>query len=225
MKKIVYVNLVLVLTIFLFAQTGLAVKTAYVTDLCQVNLRSGPGTDYRVVSALSSGFVVEIVGKKAGWSNVRLVKEGGEAIDGWILDKYLVDQPPWAAQAKTMNASLKEQLACIIEEKNQLSERETHLAQQLKDTTEKLQTVQQDYDTLKAGSSDYLKLKQEYTATKAALAEAQENVRTQASEIDDLKISQKVRWFIAGALVLICGWVIGVIMGRYQRKRRSNFRM
>lgn len=225
MKKIVYVYLVFVLTIFLLAQTGLAVNTAYVTDLCHVNLRSGPGTDYRVVSTLSSGFVVEVVAKKNGWSNVRLVKEDGESIDAWLLDKYLVDQPPWAAQAKTMNSSLKEQLACIIEEKNQLSERETHLAQELRDTSAKLQTVQQDYESLKAGSSDYLKLKQEYTATKVALAQAQENVRTLTGEIDDLKISQRVRWFIAGALVLICGWVIGVIMGRYQRKRRSNFRM
>jgi len=225
MKKIAYLNLVFVLTIFLFTQPGLAVNTAYVTDLCQVNLRSGPGTSFRVVSTLSSGFVVEVLGKKEGWSNVRLVKEGGESVDGWIMDKYLVDQPPWAAQAKTLNASLKEQLACIVEEKNQLSERETRLAQELKDTTAKLQTVQQDYDSLKAGSSDYLKLKQEYTAAKTALAQAQDNVRTLTREIDNLKLSQRVRWFIAGALVLICGWVIGVFMGRYQRKRRSNFRM
>ncbi|MCK8602267.1 TIGR04211 family SH3 domain-containing protein [Desulfoferrobacter suflitae] len=225
MRTTAFFILCFILGVMFFSPPGMAVTTAYVTDLGQVNLRSGPGTDYRVVSTLSSGFVVEVLANKGGWSNVRLVKEGGESIEGWILDKYLVDQPPWAAQAKTLNASLQEQLACIIEEKNQLTERETRLAQELKETGAKLQELQQEYESLKAGSSDYLKLKEEYTAARTALSQAQENVRALTEEIDDLKLSQRIRWFIAGALVLLCGWVIGVIMGRYQRKRRANFRM
>jgi len=225
MKKILLLCLILSLTLSLFIRPSLALNTAYVTDLCQVHLRSGPGTGFKVLAALSSGFIVEVLAQKDSWSNVRYVKEGGESTEGWILSKFLVDQPPWAAQAKTMNASLKEQLACIVEEKNQLSKRETELAKALQAANEKLQKLEADYDSLKTGSADYLKLKQLYDSTKTALAEAQENVRTLSQEIEDSKLSQRIKWFMAGALVLLCGWVIGVIMGRYQRKRRTHFRV
>ena len=225
MKKIFYLSLLVICSLLCMTSMISAATTAYVNDLCQVNLRSGPGTGYRVVATLSSGFIVEIIGQKDDWSNVRFVKEGGDATEGWILNRFLVDQPPWAAQAKTLSSTLKEQLAGVTEEKNELSQSKNELTQQLQTTTEKLQKLEAEYESFKTGAADYLKLKQEHDATKSALAQAQENVRTLSQEIDDMKLSQKIRWFIAGALVLICGWVIGVMMGRYQRKRRSHFQV
>lgn len=225
MKKISYLNLIVICSLLCMALPISAATTAYVNDLCQVNLRSGPGTGYRVVATISSGFMVEIIGQKDDWSNVRFVKEGGDATEGWILNRFLVDQPPWAAQAKALGSSLQEQLAGAIEDKNKLSKRENELTQQLQTTTDKLEKLEAEYESFKTGAADYLKLKQEYDATKSALSQAQENVRTLSEEIDNLKLSQKIRWFIAGALVLICGWVIGVIMGRYQKKRRSHFQV
>lgn len=225
MKKIVLVWTLSLLFAMLNSPPIFAMNTAYVTDLSQVNLRSGPGTGFKALAAVSSGFIVEVLGQKDNWSQVRFVKQGGESVEGWILNKYLVDQPPWAAQAKTMNTTLKEQLVSVEEEKNQLGKRETELTKTLQAATEKLQKLEADYQELKAGSAEYLKLKALYDSTNLALAEAQESVRTLSEQIDDSKLSQKIKWFVAGALVLLCGWLIGVVMGRYQRKPRAHFRI
>jgi len=201
-----------------------AMNTAYVSDLCQVHLRSGPGTNFKILAAVSSGFIVELLGQKDNWSNVRIVKEGGESTEGWIMNKYLADQPPWAAQEKTMSASLTEQLAAVTEEKNQLGKRETELTNALQVADEKLHKLEADYQALRTGSADYLKLKQLYDATNLALSEAQENLRTLSKQIEDSKFSQKIKWSMAGGMVFLCGWLIGVAMGRYQKRPRIRFR-
>jgi SH3 domain protein len=169
--------------------------------------------------------MVEITGQKDDWSDVRIVKEGEETTEGWILNKYLVDQPFWAAQAKTLSSTLKAQLTSALEDNNKLSQKQNELMQQLQTSTDKLEKLEAEYESFKTGAADYLSLKQEYDSTKSALAQAQENVRSLSEEMEDLKISQKIRWFIAGSLVLLSGWVIGVIMGRYQKKRRSHFQV
>ncbi|OPX40450.1 MAG: hypothetical protein B1H13_07470 [Desulfobacteraceae bacterium 4484_190.3] len=43
------------------------------------------------------------------------------------------------------------------------------------------------------------------------------------SENEKLRSSERRRWFITGALVLICGWIIGLVMGRTRRRRRSIY--
>jgi SH3 domain protein len=225
MKKSLWLAWIVFSTFILFAQMALANKTVYVHDLCQVNMRSGPGTNYRVTATLLSGFAVEVLGQQSDWSKVRFMKEDDQAIEGWILNRFLADQPPWAAQAKSMTSSLKEQLACAVEEKDQLSQSESELTLQLQSASDKLKKLEAEYQSLQAGATDYLKLKEEYESAKIALVKAQDDVDTMARQIDNLKLSQKIRWFIAGAVVLICGWVIGVVMGRYQRKRRTNFRV
>jgi SH3 domain protein len=225
MKKRLCLVLVVFSILTLSAQMAIAAKTAYIHDLCQVNMRSGPGTNFRVTATLTSGFVVEVLGQKNDWSKVSFLKEDDQAIEGWILNRFLVDEPPWAEQATSLTSSLKEQLACAVEEKDQLSQKESELTLQLQSASDKLQQLELDYQSLQAGATDYLKLKEEYESAKIALVKAQDDVDTMGREIENLKLSLKIRWFIAGAVVLICGWAIGIVMGRYQRKRRTNFRV
>jgi SH3 domain protein len=224
MKRILLVCTISMLLAALSVPPSFAMNTAYVSDLCQVHLRSGPGTNFKILAAVSSGFIVELLGQKDNWSNVRIVKEGGESTEGWIMNKYLADQPPWAAQEKTMSASLTEQLAAVTEEKNQLGKRETELTNALQVADEKLHKLEADYQALRTGSADYLKLKQLYDATNLALSEAQENLRTLSKQIEDSKFSQKIKWSMAGGMVFLCGWLIGVAMGRYQKRPRIRFR-
>lgn len=56
--------------------------TAYATG--SVNVRSGPGTGYRVVDQLRRGERVDVVGCRGSWC--RVVKSGP---DGWVSANYL----------------------------------------------------------------------------------------------------------------------------------------
>ncbi len=75
----------------------------------------------------------------------------------------------------------------------------------------------------KEGSANYLKLKSENDSAKASLTSAQENIQTLVQENENLKVSHNIRWFVAGALVLLSGWFIGWATGRWRKKRRGTY--
>ena len=70
-------------------------------------------------------------------------------------------------------------------------------------------------ETLKRKVADYLELK-------AAHEIAPETVQTLTRENESLRSSQRNKWFAMGALALLCGLMIGLVIGGKQKKRRST---
>ena len=121
-----------------------------------------------------------------------------------------------AAELRAENEALKERLDELDKEKTGLSQREKELSDKLT----KLNVV---YEELKGGSANYLKLKSEYDSAKASLTTAQENIQTMIQENENLKLSQRVQWFVAGALVLLFGWFMGWATGRRSKKKKGTY--
>jgi len=81
---------------------------------------------------------------------------------------------------------------------------------------EKLAHIEEEREeTLKRKVADYLELK-------AAHEIAQETVQTLTRENESLRSSQRNKWFAMGALVLLCGLMIGLVIGGKEKKRRST---
>ena len=81
---------------------------------------------------------------------------------------------------------------------------------------EKLARIEEEREeTLKRKVADYLELK-------AAHETAQETVQTLTRENESLRSSQRNKWFAMGALVLLCGLMIGLVIGGKEKKRRST---
>ena len=64
--------------------------------------------------------------------------------------------------------------------------------------------------------ADFLKFKAAYEAEHA-------KVQKLILENEGLKSSEFTKWFIMGALVLLCGLLLGTMIGRQQRKSRSSY--
>jgi SH3 domain protein len=80
----------------------------------------------------------------------------------------------------------------------------------------KLARIEREWEeTLKQKVGDYLKLRTGYET-------AQETVQTLTEENETLRSSHRNKWFAMGALVLLCGLMIGLVTGRQQKKRRSS---
>jgi len=122
-----------------------------------------------------------------------------------------------------MNASLHEQVKRIEEERNAFSQQEAELKEKLQSAVENLKGLQQAYDEIKAGAANYLELKEQYDSANSDLAAARTELEELNREVENLRLSQRLQWFVAGAMVLLGGWLIGLTMGRYQKKRRSSF--
>ncbi len=79
---------------------------------------------------------------------------------------------------------------------------------------EKLARIEEEREvTLKRKVADYLELK-------AAHEIARETVQTLTRENESLRSSQRNKWFAMGALVLLCGLMIGLVIGGKEKKRR-----
>jgi uncharacterized protein YgiM (DUF1202 family) len=64
-------------------------ETAWVSDLVRLNLRTGPGSGYRILASVETGDSVEILSRGEGWLEVR-----AEGKTGWVPEGFLQPEPP-----------------------------------------------------------------------------------------------------------------------------------
>lgn len=114
-------------------------------------------------------------------------------------------------------------LETVRNELAQVTEQEKSLRRRQAESEESLQKVRRDYETLKEESSDFLKLKKEYTAAKASLEDVAGRLRELTQENERLRNIQQFKWFGMGALIPLFGLLIGVLAGRAQRKRKMSY--
>jgi SH3 domain protein len=67
-----------------------AEEAAWVRGEIRLNVRSGPGTQYRILQGVSTGDGVTVTSRSEKWTQVRL--ENGK--EGWIPAGYLNTEPP-----------------------------------------------------------------------------------------------------------------------------------
>ena len=197
---------------------------AYVTDTFTVTLRTGPSLQNKILAMLSSGKPLEVLNSKNDWSHVRVLGQKEKNREGWVLSRYLITRTPWESQAgqlKKENALLKEKLAKTEKERNEISQKSKEVSGQLKTNTDALLKTQKDYKYLKKGAAKYLDLKTRYELAESALKTNQDAVKHLTLENEKLKSSKRNTWFASGAMVLLVGLIIGLIMGRRQKKRKS----
>ena len=206
-----------------FSRACLA-ATAYVTDSFKITLRSGPSTENRIVSLLPSGQPLEVIETQGDWTHVRVLGKGDPAPEGWVLSRYLIERLPWKRQAEDLrgeNVTLKEKLNEAQKNISAIKQDNAELARELRDTQKALKDVAARYNSLKQGASEYLQLKKKYAKVMTELKKNQTVIERLTKENNQYRYSEKKKWFALGALVLLCGLLIGIIIGRQQRKRRS----
>lgn len=197
-------------------------ETHYVTDVFKTAFRTGPNVKNKIIRFLISGQPVEPLESQEGWTRVRVLgKNTSDVKEGWVLSRYLITRLPWkdvVSLLKKKNVALKGKLERIEKECNEISQNEQQLKRILEQKTGALQKLQHEYETLEMGSRDFLMLKKEQESTHSLLKTQKKMNKMLANENDGLRSSQKTSWFAMGALVLLCGLMIGVTVGKSRRK-------
>jgi len=205
-------------------QTGLGAEQKYVTDVFKITLRTGPSVQNKIVTMLGSGQPLEVLETKDDWSRVRLLNRENET-EGWVMSRYLITRQPWEQQARSLtqeNRLLKQKFDHIETEWKETGGREKEAVKELREKTWALDKLSKEYEALKKGAANYLKLKKDYDATKSTLTRSQKRVDDLTRENNILLASQNYKWFGMGALVLLCGLLIGLLMGRHQKRQKTS---
>ncbi len=217
--------LICILSVLMACQVAAASK-AFVTDTLRVTLRAGPSIKYKIVTMLSSGQSVEVIEEKDDWSRIRVTDGAANAEEGWVLTRFLITRAPWELQATAVveeNNDLKERLTATEKNLNEVISREKDLTSKLQTSTKALDGLRSEFEALKRGASGYLKLSAAHKVAKSKLESIQKEARELNAENKRLRSSQRNKWFATGALVLLCGLMIGLVFGRQQSKRRSTY--
>jgi SH3 domain protein len=130
---------VLLLASLLVAGQGIgADATRYVTDQLSLDLRSGEGTQYRIVAMLPSGSPVQVIreSRASGYTLVRTP----QGTEGWLLSRYLEDAPG----ARQRLAEAEEELTRV----RQASASALAISQENKALKAQLDHLQQERDAL-----------------------------------------------------------------------------
>lgn len=220
-------RLILIITfgLCLISQPSWAEK-AYVIDSLTITFRTGPSIENKIIANLSSGQALEVLALQGDWSQVRLLKNGESGEEGWVLSRYLITRQPWKMLADALskeNAQLKEDLTVLEKKSSEAVRREQELATTLQKTAMSLNKLEKEHESLKNRSAEYLKLEAQYKATHSKLETIQREFEGITENYERLRSSQRNKWYMTGAGVLLFGLIVGLVLGRKQRKRQSSY--
>ncbi len=211
--------------VFLMSRLGWA-ETAYVKDTLLITFRTGPSTKHAVIARLSSGQPLEILGVDGDWSHIQLIEDGGATKEGWVLSQYLITRQPWKMQAQTAlkeSTEFKQKAADLEKELSEAVRRGQELAISLEDTAATLAELREEHESLKEGAAGYLELKATHTATQSELEATQLELGELTERYEKLRGSETWKWFGTGAGVFLSALVVGIVLGRQQKRRRSSY--
>ena len=194
-------------------------ETMYVKDILRLPLRTGQSTEYKIIAVIESGLQVEVLQAQEEWTQVRLPNEK----EGWVQSRYLTPVPTSKIrleQLEIKHQNLTAEAAALREENTNLKREKQKLGAELAGNQNALKKINSDFESLKADSAEFLKLKTKYDAVAAELAEKSQKLETLEEDLSTLTFFYYFKWFLGGSAVLLVGFMIGFSTKR-QRRRPS----
>ena len=186
-------------------------ETRYATDDFTVPIRRGTSTGHKILRMVSSGTPLEVL--QTGDEGYTKVKTP-EGTVGWILTRYLIDQPPTRDQV----AQLEERLAALESENQTLqSERES-----LKTIRNDLVHCSEELAEVRRAASQTLTIEEENVRLHQEVTAVREQLRQIEMETSTLRDGSSRNWFIAGAGVALGSLVFGLIIPHIPWRRRRR---
>lgn len=219
-----FIRLLILLCLTAAAAGAYAQTTRYVTDDLTIPLRSGKSTAYRIIAYLPSGAKLDLLesDNDSGYSRVRTDK----GTDGWVLTRYLADSPSAKDQlegAKKKMANMQIENNRLNDELGKLKGEKNDLTKQVQSLTDDNRRLNQQLTTLRQTASRPLAIDSENKTLKSKVVDLERQVQSYEQENAVLKDRRNRDWFIAGALVLGGGMLLGLVIPKLRVRRKSNW--
>jgi SH3 domain protein len=218
------IRYVLLLAGLWLSASAAVAQTVYISDVFFVPVRSGAGTQYRIVhQGIRSGTPMTLLSESSDgeWVNIRT--EGG--LEGWIPTQYLLREQParmqlTAAQSKLVAATkraedLDAELKRLRTEHNSLARSSNEQAKESEQYAEELRKI-------RALSADAINLNQRYQD----LLEKHDLMQTEfdavRAENDRLKSNKTINQWMFGAGLVVFGMFLMLILPAFVRQKRHS---
>ena len=204
----------------LAAAPGLA-QQIYVADSFKITLRTGPGTDHKILKMLPSGTRLQVMEQTSGWYRVRTPENS----EGWVLKRYTMQDTPNKLKVQNLTRQLERLKSASDEAGTTITDLRTEnkkLSSTLDAVQKELSDLKKRYASLKSDASKALEYKENLQATQEELATTQSRLKTVSADNEELRSSQNMHWFLAGAGVVCGSALFGFFVGRIQRRKSKK---
>ena len=217
--------------------TSVFADTRYVSDRLIISVRDGQNQDAAVLGYIETGTPVDILEEKEDLLKIRTE----DGIEGWVRAQYIVSEKPKALIIE----NLKNEIMSLNKEFENLKNGQASASNTLSKTKKmylnKIEELEEEVNVNQKfaakAKSDFIQLDKKYTN----LLKHSKNTEELISQVDKLKKlnaelntevkslrkdqknplkSNRIQSFIAGAGVLLFGFILG---GSARKKKRSRF--
>jgi len=217
------INLVLFLVLGVLAGNSFA-DTRYVSDRLEIQMRTGKGTQFKILRMLPSGTPLQVleVDHENGYSRVRTPS----GMEGWVLNRYLMR----GQAARDRLASAEKQLAQLELENRKLKTSLAELQKVKGDTDQernalhkKNSQISQELEEIRRTASSALALDAENKDLRSKIIAYERQLQTLKQENEGLKDRTARDWFMVGTGVVLLGILIGLIIPRIRWRKKSSW--
>ncbi len=199
-------------------------REVYVSDEQVVTLRSGQGTEFRIVHrGLRSGTKLTVLEEDEGNGYTKV--QTGSGIEGWILTRFLMNNP----SAKAQLADLREKIRLASQSESEQIETITNLQNERDSLAEQLETLQAQHDVLASeygelqiASGDVINLQNQNLSLGENNAKLSAKVEILTAENERLKDDKTTSQWLYGALIALGGFILALLSGAVKSRKRTS---
>jgi len=202
-----------------------AQDTQYISDMVLVPVRSGAGSDYRIVNrGLPSGTALLIYGQSDDGEWTEIETRGGTR--GWIPTQYLQQEPPAGLLINDMRLELEQvrgERDRVVSQLNQSSSEVNEADETIVSLTTRLESTEAELTEVKRVSAAALDL----DLMNQQLVAELESERSEADllRLENVRLRERIanNQMIDGALAVLLGVILAVVAPRlWPRKKRQD---
>ncbi|WP_161794845.1 TIGR04211 family SH3 domain-containing protein [Desulfonatronum thioautotrophicum] len=196
-------------------------ETVYVSEVREISKRAGPSTDHRILRMLPAGAELEALSEQAGWLQVR----GSDGLEGWVLQRFTTRDVPLTLRYQELRRkydALYEASSGALGQLAELEEVNQKLLETLSETSNKLLDLDREYAAFRSDAAEVEDLRLRYAQLTTEMDALLQEATRLREENSMLKSQDRFRWFLVGGSVFFVAWLVGMITGRRQGKRRNT---
>ena len=223
MKRIVYL-LTVACSLLLLTGGELQAEVRYVTDVVYVPMRSGPGTQYRIIHrGIKTGAEMTVLEADAGDGFSKVVTSNGR--EGYVRTQYLVSARPARDRLPEELARVEQLQENIRQLKVSQAERNKELAAaraSLGDVNGLLQNKTSELVALREATADPQALDRRNKQLIEENLQVKNRVQVLEAENNQLMRDSSLRWYLYGGGTIMVGVLLGLFLPMIRLKKKPS---
>ena len=216
MNALSKIVVLILLCTMLIITTG-AAETKYVSEDLTITLRTGPGTDRKIIAFPAAGKALEVITPGDEYTEVQL--PNGK--QGWVLTRYLTNKEPAYLvldRLQKKHAQVMAKYDALRQRSDKLDADGQGLSADLAKTQKALDELTVAHETLKKESQEFLKLKAKYEKSLKEATDARTRADQLDKELQQLYSSEINTGMLYGGGLIVLGFITGFIVKRPKRR-------